>query len=115
MDDRMTVIQAPAAQHGSSTGLYCNHDQHRRDGGCPERLTLERTTVEQPTHEDDYHRLMPALDEAAVFLGWRVYRCVWWCPTHVVAMNLACAQCLSACPACTCPEGLRPDAVMKTS
>jgi len=107
----VAVPPASARQPGSSAGLHCSHDQHLREGGCPERLELSRTTVEPPTHDDDYQHLMPALDEAAVSLGWRVYKSVWWCPTHVVAKNLACARCLSACPACSCLGGPRVDAV----
>ena len=72
---------------------------------------LERTTTIVPTHEDDYEQLMPALDTAAVFLGWRVYRSVYWCPVHVVVKNLACARCLLACPACSCMGGPCVDAV----
>lgn len=72
---------------------------------------LERSTTVQPTHDDDYQRLMPALNEAAVFLGWRVYRSVWWCPDHVVAEKLACARCLTLCPGCSCMGGPRVDAV----
>ena len=90
---------------GSSAGIHCSHD------GCIESLALERTTTVQPTHDDDYQRLMPALDEAAVFLGWRVHQCVWWCPTHVVVKNFACKRCLSACPACSCVGGPWGDAV----
>ena len=107
----VAVPPAPARQPGSSTGLHCAHNQHLRDGHCPERLMLERTTAVQPTHEDDYQQLMPAHAEAAVFLGWRVYQCVWWCPTHVAAKNLACKRCLSACPACSCIGGPFIDAV----
>lgn len=89
---------------GSSAGIYCHHD------GCVELLTLSRTTTVQPTYDDDYQMLMPARDEAA-FLGWRVYRSVWWCPAHVVAKKLACARCLMTCPACSCMGGSRGDAV----
>ncbi len=107
----VAVAPPPIEPPGSSAGLYCNHDQHLREGRCLETLALERTTTVRPTHEDDYQMLMPALDEAAVFLGWRIYKSVWWCPTHVVAKNLACARCLSACPACSCVDGPCGDAV----
>jgi hypothetical protein len=90
---------------GSSAGIHCKHD------GCVEALVLKRTTRVAPTHEDDYQSLMPALDEAAVFLGWRVYRSVWWCPTHVLAKKLTCARCLTPCPGCSCMGGPRVDAV----
>jgi hypothetical protein len=106
---------APAKFSGSGVGLYCNHDQHRFEGGCPERLSLERTTAVQPTHEDDYQQLMPALDEAAVLLGWRLYKSVWWCPTHVAAKRLACTRCRLPCPACSCMGGPRADAVESTN
>lgn len=90
---------------GSSAGLHCH------EVGCIESLALSRTTAVTPTHEDDYQMMMPALDEAAVFLGWRIYHSVYWCPTHVVAKNLACARCLSPCPECSCMGGPRMDAV----
>jgi hypothetical protein len=90
---------------GSSAGIHCHQ------GGCVESLTLERTTTVTPTHEDDYQTLMPALDEAAVLLGWRIYRSVPWCPTHVVAKNLACKRCMMRCPACACVGGPRFDAI----
>lgn len=92
---------------GSSLGVHC----HEHRNGCVETLTLSRTTVTPPTHEDDYQNLMPALDEAAVRLGWRLYQSVWWCPTHTVSKNLSCAGCRSACPACTCEDGPRSKAV----
>ena len=110
--DAASPASPASSKHpGSSAGIHCHHDQHLREGGCPERLELARTTTEQPTHEDDYQQLMPALDEAAVALGWRTYQCVWWCPTHVVSKNLACKRCLSACPACSCVGGPLGDAV----
>lgn len=93
---------------GSSAGIYCQQD------GCVEALALSRTTTIAPTHEDDYRRLMPALDMAAVFLGWRVHRSVWWCPAHVVAKKLACARCLVSCSAsasCACMSGPCVDAI----
>jgi hypothetical protein len=104
-------VAGPTTQFGSSVGLHCNHNQHQRDGSCLERLGLSRVTTVQPTHEDDYQSLMPAIAEAAVLLGWRLHQCVWWCPTHVVAKNLACKCCLSACPACSCIGGPFADAV----
>ena len=61
---------------GSSWGIHCHED------GCVETLTLSRTTTVRPTHEDDYQHLCPALDEAAVSLGWCLRGCFWWCPTH---------------------------------
>jgi hypothetical protein len=90
---------------GSSAGIHCH------EGGCVETLVLERTTAAPPTHEDDYQNLMPALDTAAVFLGWRVCQCVWWCPTHTVTKLLACARCLSPCPECSCMGGPCSEAV----
>ena len=90
---------------GSSVGIHCN------EGGCVATLTLTRTTSAQPTHEDDYQKLMPALDKAAVFLDWRLYQSVWWCPTHVFSKNLECVRCRAACPACSCMDGPRIDAV----
>ena len=90
---------------GSSAGIHCHHDE------CIEALTLDRTTTLSPTHEEDYEQLMPALDEAALFLGWRVYHSVYWCPMHVVAKKLVCVRCHSACPACWCMDGPRVDAV----
>jgi hypothetical protein len=91
-------------QPGSSWGIYCNQD------GCVEALVLSRTTAVPP--EDDYQMLSPALFEAAVFLGWRLYQSVLWCPTHSVAKKFACARCLSPCPACSCVGGPRLDAVV---
>ena len=111
VDGYVAVPPAPLRTPGSSAGIHCHHDQHLREGGCPERLVLERTTTTQPSHEDDYQQLMPACDTAAVFLGWRTCQGVWWCPTHVVAKNLACKRCLSACPACACLGGPMADAV----
>jgi len=90
---------------GSSWGIHCKHE------GCVEALTLSRRTRVAPTHEEDYRRLMPALDAAAVLLGWRLHHSVWWCPTHVVAKNLACARCLTPCPECSCVDGSWADAV----
>jgi hypothetical protein len=78
MSKREEVAERP----GSSWGLHCHHE------GCIEALTLSRTTTEPPTHDDDYQNLCPALDTAAVLLGWRTYRHVWWCPMHVVAKNI---------------------------
>jgi hypothetical protein len=92
---------------GSSTGILCNNG---RDG-CVERLQLSRTTAVPSTDEDNWRNFMPALYEAAVFLGWRLFESVWWCPTHVVAKNLACSRCLSPCPDCSCVGGPRADAV----
>lgn len=90
---------------GSSWGIHCNED------GCVETLSLARTTAAQPTEEDDYQNLGPALDTAAVFLGWRVWRSVWWCPPHTVSKLLACARCLAPCPECSCMGGPRSEAV----
>ncbi len=94
-----------AACPGSSAGIHCHQDD------CVESLVLSRTAAISPTHEDDYRALLPALDEAALSLGWRVYRSVWWCPTHVVAGKLACARCLTPCPGCPRVAGPRVDAV----
>lgn len=107
----VAVAPAPVEQPGSSAGIHCAHNQHLREGRCLESLVLERTTAVQPTHEDDYQYLMPAQAEAAVLLGWRVYQCVWWCPTHVATKNLACKRCMSACPSCSCVGGPFSDAV----
>ena len=90
---------------GSSTGLHCY------EAGCVEALALLRMTVVPSTYEDDWRNFMPALYEAAVFLGWRLFSSVWWCPTHVVAKSLACSRCLSPCPGCSCMGGPRADAV----
>ncbi len=105
------VDPAPVDPPKSSVGIHCHHDSHKREGGCPERLVLERTTAVQPTHDEDYHELFPASSEAAISLGWRTYQGVWWCPTHVVVKNLACKRCMSACPACSCLGGPMADAV----
>lgn len=96
------VRPAPPELPGSSWGIVC-HDL--LSGGCPAQLELARTTPSKPSHEEDYHQLCPALDMAAVFLGWRTFRGCWWCPAHVVAMKLVCAGCRAACPQCTCPDG----------
>lgn len=85
-----------AKKSGSSWGIHCHYD------GCPEKLELSRTTAVAPSYDDDYQNLGPALLEAAVSLGWRTYRSVHWCPTHVVVKNLACSRCNSACFACSC-------------
>jgi hypothetical protein len=90
---------------GSSWGIHCHEE------GCVETLTLACTTAVQPTHEDDYQRLAPALNTAAVSLGWRVWGAVWWCPPHTVAKLLACAHCLSPCPECSCEDGPLAEAV----
>jgi hypothetical protein len=73
------VLPSVEVRTGSSWGIYCHED------GCVATLTLSRTTADTPTHEDDYQNLGPALDTAAVFLGWRISGSVWWCPTHEVA------------------------------
>lgn len=101
----------PAATPGSSVGIHCHHKQHLRVGGCPERLELARTLARAPTDEAEYMVLFPAIEAAAVELGWRIYQSVWWCPTHVVVKGLACARCLVHCPGCTCVGGPRADAV----
>jgi hypothetical protein len=95
----------PGELPGSSVGISCQEES------CVERLTLERTTTLDPTHDDDYRNLMPALDEAALFLGWRLFRCRHMCPTHVLSLKLACARCLMPCPDCSCMGGPRFDAV----
>lgn len=101
------VAVAPAADQlpGSSWGLYCH------EGGCVETLKLERTTPAPPSHEDDWRNLGPALDTAAVSLGWRTWQSVWWCPSHTVSKLLACARCLAPCPECSCVGGPRGEAV----
>jgi hypothetical protein len=95
---------APAPRrYGSSAAVSC-HD-------CPAHLELSRATTEQPSHEDDYQLLMPALDTAAVLLGWRLYKSCWWCPSHVFDKKLACARCLVACSECSCVGGPHAHAV----
>jgi len=84
--------------------LHCHHT------GCLEELELKRSTLVKPSHED-YEAIRPALDTAAVFLGWRVYQHVYWCPSHTVAKNLACAGCRMSCPGCVCAGGPRGTAV----
>jgi hypothetical protein len=74
-------------------------------------LTLTRTAAVLPSHEDDYEYLMPARDQAAVFLGWRVHQGAWWCPWHTIVKLLACASCFSPCPECSCTGGPRGEAV----
>lgn len=81
---------------GSSAGIHCHQD------GCVEALVLGRTTAVQPTHEDDYQKLMPACHTAAALLGWRVYQNMFWCPTHVGVKKLVCARCISPCAECAC-------------
>src|SRR4029077_5268862 len=83
--------------HSASTGIFCY------ERGCVETLTLSCRTCAAATHENDC--LMPAIDEAAVLLGWRLYESVWWCPCHAVAKLLACRGCGSACPPCSCLGG----------
>ena len=95
----------PSRPPGSSCGIHCHED------GCVEEVSLARTTALSPTDEDDYMNLLPALDTAAVFLGWRLHQGVWWCPTHTVAKLLACAHCLSPCPECSCEGGPCGEAV----
>lgn len=97
----MTIDERP----GSSWGIHCH------ENGCVETLSLARTTAAPPTHEDDYQNLGPALYTAAVFLGWRLHKCFWWCSTHTVAKLLACARCLSPCPECSCMGGPHSEAV----
>ncbi|HSX22300.1 MAG TPA: HAD domain-containing protein [Gaiellaceae bacterium] len=104
------IDQVPS-KLGSSVGIHCHHDQHLREGGCPERLVLEQTTAVPPTDDDDYMELFPAIGAAATLLGWRIYQSVWWCPAHVVAKGLACARCLVHCPGCSCMGGPLTDAV----
>jgi hypothetical protein len=101
----MTVPPAPDQTPGSSWGIHCH------EGGCVEALVLDRTTAMPPTHEDDYRNLSPALDTAAVFLGWRIWRSVWWCPMHTVSKLLACVRCLAPCPECSCMGGPRGEAI----
>lgn len=95
----VAVAPPPVQPPGSSWGLHCN------ESGCVETLTLARTTTEPPTDEDDWRHLGPALDTAAVFLGWRVWKSSWWCPVHTVANLLSCARCASPCPECSCVDG----------
>lgn len=85
---------------GSSWHIHCHQE------GCPEALELKRTTSVSSL-EDDYEALLPALDTAAVFLGWRVYQSVFWCPTHTFAKKLVCEGCQIPCPGCVCIGGPR--------
>jgi hypothetical protein len=84
----------------SSAGIHCH------ETGCVGALLLSRTRTPS-RFEDDYQELMPALDVAAVFLGWRIYQGVWWCPNHVSCKGLVCAECQLTCPACSCVGGPR--------
>lgn len=101
----VAIAPAPDLSPRSSWGIGCH------EKGCVEELVLERTTAEPSTDEDDCRNLNPAHATAAVFLGWRLFQRVWWCPSHVIAKNLACKRCLSACPACSCVSGPTGDAV----
>lgn len=101
-------LEGDDAPPGSSWGIHCH------ENGCVETLTLSRTTTVQSSRDEDYQTLCPALDAAAVFLGWRVWSSGWWCPVHTVAKVLACARCLSPCPACSCVGGPRADSVVGT-
>jgi hypothetical protein len=92
----------------SSWGMHCNQKE------CCEKLTLKRTISIAPSYERDerdYEELSPALYEAAVSLGWRLYHSVLWCPTHVLTKKLACTRCASPCPACSCVGGPLLEAV----
>lgn len=101
-----------SARPGSSVSIHCSRGAALITGYCPEVLLLDRRMTVQPSDEDDYQRLIPALDIAAVFLGWRLYESVWWCPACVVTKKLSCSRCLSRCPACSCMGGPRADAVL---
>ena len=70
------ITAAGAVNCGSSWGIDCHEE------GCVEKLVLSRTTATAPSHEDDYEHLGPALDQAAVSLGWGLHQCVWRCPAH---------------------------------
>ena len=79
--DFVRIDPEPAKQPGSSVGIHCNHNSwaHSHDKTrCPEALVLSRTTMVPPTEEQDIEELFPAQSEAAVLLGWRVYKSVWW-------------------------------------
>jgi hypothetical protein len=89
----------------SSWSISCH------EKGCVETLALSRTTPEMPSEEDEYMNMLPAMGLAAVSMGWRVHQCVWWCPTHVASKLLACADCVSPCPECSCPGGPGADAI----
>jgi hypothetical protein len=90
-----------------SWGIRCHQTE------CYEALELKHTSSTDHARAltEDYEALLPALDTAAVFLGWRIYQHVYWCPLHVVAKNLACENCRALCPNCTCAGGPRGTAV----
>lgn len=95
----------PVSPSSASWGMHCHEE------GCVETLTLTWTTPVPITDEEAYERLCPAHTAAAVTLGWRVWHSVWWCPSHTVAKFLACPECRSSCPACSCVGGPRVEAV----
>ena len=101
------VMSAKLLTDMLSVELWCLHCHHT---GCLETLELKRATLVKRSHED-YEAIRPALDTAAVFLGWRVYQHVYWCPSHTVSKNLVCENCRSLCPKCTCEGGPRGTAV----
>jgi hypothetical protein len=101
-DPSVSFNEAPAT--GSSWGIRCHQS------GCPEALELKRSSA-SPMQDDDYDALLPALDTAAVFLGWRVFQRVFWCPTHTVEKKLICEGCRMSCPGCVCAGGPRSVAV----
>lgn len=105
MGKGVQVVRVGAELPGASVARYCH------ETGCVEAVTLTLTKREVPAHVPDPGPLMPALDHAAVFLGWRRCQKVWWCPAHTVAKLLACAECLSPCPECICEGGPRTEAV----
>lgn len=100
--------KAPNRSPGSSAGIHCAH------ASCSEALVLERTTTTSPTHEQDWREILPACDEAAVFLGWRLFHSTYRCPTHVISLGLVCKRCLLPCPQCSCMGGSRGEAVEGT-
>ena len=105
MGKGVQVVRVGAELPGLSAGRYCH------EAGCVEAVTLSLTMREVSSHKQDPGPLMPALDQAAVFMGWCLYQGVWWCPAHTVAKLLACADCLSPCPECSCLGGSQVTAV----
>jgi hypothetical protein len=103
-DGEVDVSFNEATSSGSSWAIHCHQL------GCPEALELKRSSA-SPMQEDDYETLLPALDTAAVFLGWRVYQSVFWCPMHTMVKRLVCEGCRMLCPGCACVGGPRSVAV----
>lgn len=94
--EEVQVVQVGAELPGLTAGRYCH------EIGCVEAIILTLTKRTFSAHVPEPGPQMLALDQAAVFLGWRVYQEVWWCPAHTTAKLLACANCLSPCPECSC-------------